>query len=83
MRYKDGIKKTTQVKVKGYDHNPGAGDGALEESGCCCAAWRSPMGSMPTTVFSGWTAPAFSRTENKKARWRPEKRNLSLWGNIC
>lgn len=29
MRYKDGIKKTTQVKVKGYDHNPGAGDGAL------------------------------------------------------
>lgn len=29
MRYKDGIRKTTQVKIKGYDHNLGAGDGAL------------------------------------------------------
>ena len=29
MRYRDSIKKTTQVKVKGYDHNPGSGDGTL------------------------------------------------------
>lgn len=29
MKYKDGIKETTQVKIKGYDHNLGAGDGTL------------------------------------------------------
>ncbi len=29
LKYKDGIRKTTQIKLQGYDHNLGAQDGTL------------------------------------------------------